>query len=106
MPQLTPAMNNTKWEELRLAMSALDPSPRWSALSSNGYRSPPDREWFHHFRAGGYADILHVDIFADSPEHRQTIYAELKRIHVPGKETADGFRVFGYIPDGDAIDFL
>ncbi len=103
---LSPAMNNTKWDELRLAMFALSPAPLWSTLSTNGYRSPPERGWFYHFRAGGYADILHVDIFADSPEHRKEIFAELKRIHLPGKETADGFRVFGYIPDGEAIDYL
>jgi hypothetical protein len=102
----SPAMNNTKWDELRLAMYALDPPPRWSTLATNGYQSQPDSEWFYHFRVGGYADILHVDIFADSPEHRRAIYAELKRIHVPGVETAEGFRVFGYVSTGEAVDFL
>ncbi len=103
---LSPAMNDTKWEELRLAMHSLDPAPRWSTLSTNGHQSRPDRDWFYHFRESGYEDILHVDIFADNPEHRRTIHSELKRIHLPGEETADGFRVFGYIPQGKAVDFL
>ncbi len=103
---LNPVMNHTKWEELRLAMYSLDPAPRWSTLSNNGYQSQPDREWFYHFRTGGYEDILQVDIFADSPEHRRAIYAELKKIHVPGVETADGFRVFGYVSGGEAVEFL
>ncbi len=102
----TSAMNDTKWEELRLAMHSLDPIPRWSTLSTRGYQSPSDREWFYHFREGGYRDILHVDIFADSPEHRRAIHSELKRIRLPGEETPDGFRIFGYLPDGQAVGFL
>ena len=55
---LNPAMNNTKWDELRLEMYALTPPPSWSTLSTNGYRSSPDREWFYHFREGGYESSL------------------------------------------------
>lgn len=102
----TSAMNNTKWEELRLAMYALDPSPQWSTFSDNEYQSPPDREWFYHFRIGGYECILHVDIIADDATHREAIRSALKRIHLPGKETSEGFRIFGYIPEGEAVDFL
>ncbi|WP_342588647.1 DUF6678 family protein [Neorhizobium huautlense] len=59
---LNRVMNDTKWDELRLAMHALDPTPAWSALSTNGYRYGPDYKWLHHFRIGGYKDIVHVDI--------------------------------------------
>lgn len=103
---LSPAMNNTKWDELRLAMYELDPSPQWRTLSKNGFQSRPDREWFYHFRNGGYADIVHVDIFAESSEQRQAIKAALKTIHVPGYETAEGFRVFGHIRDAESVDWI
>lgn len=103
---LTPAMNNTKWDELRLAMYALDPTPAWSTLSTNGYQSQPDREWFYHFRNGGYDSILHVDIFTDGSAQREQVRAALRKIHVPGEETPEGFRVFGYLQDGQTVDFI
>ena len=101
-----PAMNNTKWEELRLAMYELDPTPAWSTLSKSGYQSRRDREWFYHFRDGGHDDILHVDIFAESPVQRELVRSALRKIHVPGEETADGFRVFGYLRQGQSADFI
>ncbi|WP_246206964.1 DUF6678 family protein [Methylocystis heyeri] len=103
---LNPAMNNTKWDELRLAMYAITPPPSWSALSTNGYRSPPDREWFYHFREGGYESILYVDIRVDGPNQRELVRSALKKVHVPGEESPEGFRVFGYITDGQAAAFL
>jgi hypothetical protein len=101
-----PVMNNTKWDELRLAMCALDPTPAWSTLSTNGYQSSRDTEWFYHFRDGGYGDIAHVDIFATDEAMRQRVGDALRSIHVPGEETADGYRVFGYAPDGQFVDYL
>ena len=35
---LHPTMNNTKWDELRLAMDEIRPPPSWSILATNGYR--------------------------------------------------------------------
>lgn len=99
-------MNNTKWNELRLAMYAISPPPCWSTLSTNGYRSPPDREWFYHFREGGYDSILYVDIHVDSPNQRELVRSALKEVHVPGEEMPEGFRVFGYIKDGQAAVYL
>jgi len=46
-------MNNTKWDELRLAMYHMELSPKWITLSLNGHESNPDREWFYHFKDGG-----------------------------------------------------
>ena len=103
---LHPLMNNTKWNELRLAMYGAAPAPRWSILCRNGHRSPPDREWYYHFREGGYEDIVHVDIFADDREHRERIRMALKRIHMPGEETDDGFRIYGYAERGQTLDYL
>ena len=101
-----PVMNNTKWNELRLAMYNTDPAPRWSTLCQNGYRSAADREWYYHFRDGGYENIVYVDIFADDHEHRERIRTVIKRIHVPGEETDDGFRIYGYAERAQALDYL
>ena len=101
-----PVMNDTKWDELRLAMYALDPAPAWSTLSTNGYQSSRDAEWFHHFGDGGYGYIVHVDIFAADQAMRQRVENALRSIHVPGEETAEGFRVFGYAADGQFVDYL
>ena len=99
-------MNNTKWDELRLAMYHMELSPKWITLSLNGHESNPDREWFYHFKDGGYDDIVHVDIFVDDEMHRNSIRAAVKRIHLPGAETKDGFRIFGYISSGDTVDYI
>jgi hypothetical protein len=103
---LNPAMNNTKWDELRLEMCGILPPPSWSKLSINGHRSPPDREWFYHFRDGGYESILHLDIQVDTPAQRELVHSALKKVHVPGKEMPDGFRAFGYLQDGQAAAFI
>ncbi|MGO4716540.1 DUF6678 family protein [Bradyrhizobium sp. 2TAF24] len=103
---LNPVMNNTKWNELRLGMYGLAQTPAWSTLSTNGYKSRPDREWYYHFSIGGYADIIHVDILVENAAHRETVRRVLQHIHVPGEETPEGFRVFGYLQDGQAADYL
>lgn len=103
---LNPVMNNTKWDELRLEMYALTPPPSWTTLSSNGHRSAPDQEWFYHFREGGYESILHLDIQVDTPVQRELIRSALKKVHVPGEESSEGFRIFGYLRDGQVADYL
>jgi hypothetical protein len=102
---MLPVMNNTKWNELRDAMSAIENPPAWSTLSVNGYRSSPDREWFHHFYAGGYEDIRSVDILVDGGD-RQRVLQILQQIHLPGEETTDGFRVYGYSEPGQLLSYL
>ena len=101
-----PVMNNTKWNELRLAMLALEVAPAWSTLSTSGHRSEWDREWFYHFREGRYGDIVYVDIRADTPTQRELVRVALKGVHVPGEETTDGFRVFGYVESGQVTSFI
>lgn len=100
-------MNDTKWEELRLAMHELGPaSPRWSTKDLSGYACPYDGDWFYRFREGGYRSIEWVDILIDSPEQRQAVEAALRRIHVPGHRTDAGFRIFGYVPNGARTDYI
>ena len=104
--ELHPVMNNTKWDELRLAMYKLGAHTPFQAKDMNGYYSPPDGEWFHHFRSGGYESIVYVDIIAQDHTHRQLIRNALKHIHLPGEETDRGFRVFGYAKPGQMIDYI
>ena len=106
MAELHPVMNNTKWREMRGAMYAIEPVTTYRIMRINGYYSDPDAEWFYHFQEGGYDDIRYVDIFADNQLHRQQIGNALKKIHLPGEETGDGFRVYGYALPGQAIDYL
>jgi hypothetical protein len=106
MAEVHPVMNDTKWNELRLAMHAIERTTNWRCMSTTGYYSAPDAEWFYHFSAGGYEDIRYVDIFADSPSHRDEIRSALKTIHVPGEETDGGFRVYGYSPPGQSLNYL
>jgi hypothetical protein len=106
MAEIHAAMNNTKWDELRLAMYGMKLAPRYRTMSTNGYYSRLDFGWYYHFRNGGYDDIRYVDIFAESDAQRDEIRSALKTIHVPGEETVDGFRVYGYALPGQALDYL
>lgn len=104
----SPLLNNTKWDELRLAMYGLgELSPRWRTRDiENGYVSEWDAEWFYHFPAGGYETIGWVEIEVTSDEQRRRVLAELRRIHLPGRELKHGYLIHGYAPIGDAIDYL
>jgi hypothetical protein len=106
MVVLQPLMNNTKWRELRHAMLSLERPPRWFSTSTNGYRYGPDSEWFYHFQEGRYSDLLLVDIIAGDESHRQAIRSVIGPIHLPGEETAEGFRILGYAKPGQAVSFL
>ncbi len=103
-----PVMNDTKWDELRLGMDGLETlSPLWRTKSAeNGYVSEWDGEWFYHFRIGGYATIEWVELATPDEAQRQAVRAVLNRIHVPGEEKEEGFRVFGYIESGQPVDWL
>ena len=103
---LTSAANDTKWEELRLAMYELSNSPRFSCEDLLGYRSPPEREWFYHFRDGGYRTMRFVDIITDSEEQRVKVLSELKRIGLAGHPIDAGFRVYGYAESGQALSYF
>ncbi|MTV36704.1 DUF6678 family protein [Duganella radicis] len=105
---MQPLMNDTKWDELRLAMYGLGPlSPRWRTLDvQNGHLSDWDGDWFYHFRNGGYKFIQWVEIATESAGQRHAVLAELTKVHVPGKFTEAGFRVLGYAELGVAIDYL
>ena len=106
MTDFHPVMNNTKWEELRLAMYAIKGGTTYRCMFITGHYSDPDGEWYYHFRQGGYDDIRYVDIFAKNQIHREQIRGALERIHLPGEETENGFRVYGYAVPGQVLDYL
>lgn len=101
-------MNDTKWEELRLAMHALDSlRPRFQ-IKDRDAESPAawDGEWFYHFREQSYDSIQWVDIETLTPEQRAAVRECLRAIHVPGVETKIGFRVFGWVSPGAPVDYI
>jgi hypothetical protein len=105
---LVSVMNDTKWDELRLAMYELGASsPLWRTKTlGSGYVCEWDGEWFYHFRIGGYADIEWVEIKIASPPQKMNVLTALRRVHVPGHETGDGFRVYGYVKADERLEYL
>lgn len=104
---MNPLMNDTKWDELRLAMYRLDTSPKWrTKMLGSGFVSTWDGEWFYHFKAGRYSDIEWVEIRVTSEVQKQEVLAELRRIHVPGHETEDGFRVYGHASSAQSSEYI
>ena len=103
-----PLMNDTKWDELRLAMHGLGAlGPRWRTRDvENGYVSDWDGDWFYHFRLGGYRSIHWVDVAVTGDAQRAAVWPELVRIGLPGETTATGFRIFGYAEAGQAVGYL
>jgi hypothetical protein len=100
-------LNNTKWDELRLAVYSLDPpGVRWRTKDLSGYICQWDSEWFYHFRNGGYESIEWVEIQLSSPGQDAAILALLQEIHLPGHRIEGGFRVYGHIPNGATIDYI
>lgn len=100
-------MNDTKWKEIQRAMYGLSESPLWrTRCVTNGFVSDWDGEWFYHFSEGGFKDIEWVEIQSNNEEQSVSILALLKAIHVPGVKTENGFKVYGYIKKGEAVDYL
>ncbi len=102
-------MNDTKWREIRNAMCRLaEYRPRWRTLDvENGHLSDWDGDWYYHFELGGYKTIERLEIKIDSEEMRERVRQILVSIHVPGRETEEGFMVLGYTRGGDdAVDYI
>jgi hypothetical protein len=100
-------MNNTKWQELRLAMLDLESPPRWRTRDVvTGFESSWDREWFYHFPEGGYGTIEWVEIAVENPNQLLALQRALAQVHVPGERTDAGFRVYGFVQAGRFVDFV
>jgi hypothetical protein len=101
-------MNDTRWDEIRLAMYSLRPlAPQWRTKDRlNAYVSAWDGEWFHHFRQGGYETIEWLELKTVNLAQHESVRAELRKIHVPGEEIPNGFRVLGFTEAGQSVDYL
>jgi hypothetical protein len=88
------------------AIRARPTGTTYRCMTIAGHYSNPDAEWYYHFREEGYDHIRYVDIFANNQSHREQIRSALKKIHLPGEETDDGFRVYGYALPGQTLDYL
>lgn len=103
---LISVMNNTKWDELRLAMYALDPAPAWrTKCLENEYITPWSCEWYYHFREGGYEITEWVEIRTESNDQKIDVFTVLASVHVPVEKIPEGFRVYGYIRLGQPIEY-
>jgi len=101
-------MNDTKWEELRLAMLELgELSPRFRVLDVEK-ESPSiwDADWFYHFRNGEYKYRKWVEIEIQSDDQYDAVLMKLTEIRVPGAKIENGFRIFGYAMTGEYIDYI
>ena len=102
-----PVMNDTKWNEVRLAMHELESIVRWRTRDRHsGFVSGWDADWYYHFRVGGYDTIEWVEIRPDNPSHRPEILEVLRRIGVPGRVDEVSITVYGYVPHGQSVDRL
>ena len=102
-----PVMNDTKWDELRLAMWNLpEGAPQWRTKDlENDVVSRWDREWFYHFRECGYSTIEWVEIRCNSPAQSAAVNHHLAQIHVPVEITDNVFKVYGFIVPGESVDY-
>ncbi len=101
-------MNDTKWEELRLAMyelGSLHPQFRVKDLVGD---TPTawDGEWFYHFRLEPYSTIEWCDIRIDSEQQQSAVLECIRKIHLPGHATAEGFRIIGWAPRGAPVMYI
>lgn len=102
---MTPLMNNTKWEKIRLAMRDHPKGIMWRTKSmDNGYICPWDCEWHYHFRDGGYEGIEWLEIQLEDDEIASYVVSKLKEMRVPGEIDGDVVRVYGY-KDG-FVDYI
>ena len=101
-------MNDTKWEEIRLAMYGLgELHPKWRTRDrETGFVSPWDGEWFYHFRSGGYSTIEWLEIEVSNDAQRAAVLEALRAIHVPGEDNGHVLRIHGYVPAGAAVEYL
>lgn len=72
-------MNNTKWNEIRLAMYSYPKTVRWRVKNiNNGYLSNWDAEWFYHFAEGGFDTIEWLEINVDNEIMKQDVIYSIK----------------------------
>src|SRR5262249_41330183 len=71
-----------------------------------GPLGPWDSEWFYHWLHGGWEWMEWVELLVRTPQQRDAVRAILKQIRFAGEETAEGFRVYGYIRTGQNVNYI
>ncbi len=105
---MNPVTNDTKWRELRAAMLSLEKTaPRWRSRDvETGHVSSWDGDWFYHFAEGGYRNIEWVELRVRDSAELDSLHAALSRIHLPGERIDRGFRIYGCVQEGEAVDYI
>jgi hypothetical protein len=99
-------MNNTKWEEIRLAMCEYPKTVMWRIKNiNNAFISAWDGEWYYHFQEGGYDTIEWLEVKFDNELMKKDIVSILQKIHVAGEVLKDSIKVYGYVND-KYIDYI
>src|SRR5262245_31169703 len=106
--ELVSVMNNTRWRKLRAAMLALGRLPPMYRIMNAEYGDLThwDGEWLHHFNLPSYAFIEWLELKARSPAQHEELRGILRRLRLPGQETALGFRIAGYIRGTTPIGYI
>jgi hypothetical protein len=109
IPDIVSVANDTKWRELRTAILELEntecPSFRCMNIET-GQLGQWDDEWFYHWLHGGWEWMEWVELRVHTPQQRDALRAILKQLRFAGEETADGFRIYGYIRTGQAVNYV
>ena len=89
-------------------MLALGPSsPLYRIMNAeHGDLTGWDGEWFYHFNVPSYSFIEWLDLAPRNPALRGVLHEALKRLRLPGEETSEGFRIFGYSRGGRPLDYI
>lgn len=78
-------MNNTKWEEIRIAIYSCLYNAQWRTKDlESECISTWDGEWYYHFKDRGYITIEWLEIKEETGEIRDEVIIILRNIHVPG----------------------
>ena len=102
-----PLMNDTKWEEIRTAMIEFPEPTFWRTKDiETGYISHWDRDWYYHFRTGGYNPIEWLEIKFENAKIKEELVNILRKIHVPGELSENRIRIYGYVKPGTFIDYI
>jgi hypothetical protein len=105
---LAPVLNDTKWDELRLAMYKLGQlSPRFRVKDIEANQAGPwDGEWYYHFREAGYGSMEWVELKLKAESQRDLVATILASINLPGVHTSEGFIVFGHVTPGTPVEYI
>lgn len=95
--------NGSCWRQLRGLMLRLDPEDRpefRSRCIENGYVSPWDGEWFHHFSAGGWADLEWIELRGEAMRDPE-VFGKIVSIQFVGAFSGNNLRLYGYVKAGE-----